>query len=232
LAALKGPQPASSSSRGAIVWVRAWSSRSSSTIERVSARQRPSSSREIWTWVVCSPRAPPESLEPDAAVERAERHPQRGVELVQVPAQPLLTAPPLRDQVVPVIDEQLHLAQERLLRAGPVEAGLAQSGAGDRQGVDRVGLAPAAPPTTLRSRQPWRHAHQALARLKQRLLETPGDVPAVLNRPQQRVVTERPCPRQQLVVQRASVSTSIYLTVRGRPSRSVPRRRMPTACSG
>jgi hypothetical protein len=68
---------------------------------------------------------PPESVEPDAAVERAERHLQRRVELVQVPAQPLLAAPTLSDLVVAVIDEQLQLAQQRLLRTRRVKAGLA-----------------------------------------------------------------------------------------------------------
>ena len=54
LAALSGPPPASSSSRGASVWVRACRSRSSSAIERVSVLQRASRSRAIRTKVVCS----------------------------------------------------------------------------------------------------------------------------------------------------------------------------------
>ena len=49
-------------------------------------------------------------VEPDRPVERAERHAQRRVELVQVPAQPLLAAAPLGDQVVAVVDQQLQLA--------------------------------------------------------------------------------------------------------------------------
>jgi hypothetical protein len=54
---------------------------------------------------------PAEPVEPDRAVERTKRHRKCRVELVQVPAQPLLAAAPLRDQVVAVVDEQLQLSQ-------------------------------------------------------------------------------------------------------------------------
>jgi hypothetical protein len=42
---------------------------------------------------------------------------------VQVPAQPLLAAAPLRDQVVAVIDEQLQLVQRLLAGARAVKLG-------------------------------------------------------------------------------------------------------------
>ena len=106
-AALNGPQPDSWSSRGAMLLVRAWSSRSRSEIERVRLRQRPSSSRAIRTCVVlvCPGELPIDPVEPDRPVERAERHLQRRVELVQMPAQPLLAAPPLVDEVVAVVEQ-------------------------------------------------------------------------------------------------------------------------------
>jgi hypothetical protein len=67
-----------------------------------------------------------EAVKPKRAVERAQRYPKRRIELVQVPAQPLLSAAPLRNEVVAVIDEQLQLPQPLLLGAWPVEARLAQ----------------------------------------------------------------------------------------------------------
>jgi hypothetical protein len=80
------------------------------------------------------------AVEPDGAVERARRDRERRVELVQLPAQPLLGAPPLVDQVVAMIDEQLLLAQRRLTRPRPIQLRLAQGRPGDRERVDRVGL--------------------------------------------------------------------------------------------
>ena len=82
-----------------------------------------------------------EPVEPDGPVERAERHLQLRVELVQVPAQPLLAAAPLADEVVAVVDEQLQLSQRLLAGARTVEPRLLQRGPGDRERVDRVRLA-------------------------------------------------------------------------------------------
>jgi hypothetical protein len=78
-----------------------------------------------------------EPVEPEATVERAERDRQRGIEIVQVPAQPLLCPPPLTDQVVAVMDEQLQLAQTLFTRPRMIEARLAQRRPGDGEGVDR-----------------------------------------------------------------------------------------------
>ena len=63
----------------------------------------------------------PEPVEPDRAVERAQRHRKSRVELVQVPAQPLLTAAPLRHQIVAVVNQQLQLPQRLLARARTVQ---------------------------------------------------------------------------------------------------------------
>ena len=51
---------------------------------------------------------------------------QRRVELVQVPAQPLLAATPLGDQVVTVVDQQLQLAQRLLASTWTVQRRLLQ----------------------------------------------------------------------------------------------------------
>ena len=85
--------------------------------------QRPTRSRAIRTCVVCSRRASwrPSRSSQTAAVECTERHRDCRVELVQVPAQPLLAAAPLRDQVVAVVDEQLQLAQRLLAGTGTVQ---------------------------------------------------------------------------------------------------------------
>src|SRR5579859_6842466 len=155
LAAVRPPQPGSSSSCGAIAVVSACSSRSSSRTERVRLRQRASSSRAIRTWIVCSRRASwrlsrssqtVRSSAPSGTLERR-------VELVEVPAQPLLTAASFVDEVVAVVDQQLPLAQPRLLRPGRVEQRLAQSSTGDGERVDQIRLAahPAPPPAPARS---------------------------------------------------------------------------------
>ena len=116
------------------------------------------------------------------------------VELVQVPAQPLLAATPLGDEVVAVIDQQLQLAQRLLAGAWAVQPRLLQRRPGDRERVDRVRLAPRPAAPALRRRQPRRHPHQPLALLNQRPLEAARHVPAILNRPQP-LPAERASPR-------------------------------------
>ena len=147
---------------------------------------------------------PSEPVEPDGAIERAKRHLYGRVELVQVPAQPLLAAPPFRDQIVAVIDEQLQLTQAGFLRPRPVEARFAQGGAGDGERVEPVRLATRPAAATLRSGQPRRHTHQALAGDEQQLLEPACHMPTVLDRPEQPPVSERARPPNQLVLNRAA----------------------------
>src|SRR4029453_8377179 len=132
--------------------------------------------------LLASSQPPPHTVEPEAAVERAERHLQR--QLVQVPAQPLLAAATLGDQVVAVIDEQLQLAQRLLARTGLVEPRFLERRPRRRERVDRVGLAAPSPPPTRGRRQPGRYPQQLLSGGKQRLLEAARDVPAVFERPQ------------------------------------------------
>lgn len=63
---------------------------------------------------------------------------QLRVELVQVPAQPLLGAAVFVDEVVAVIDQELQLTQPLLTLARVVEPRLLQRCARDGEGVDRI----------------------------------------------------------------------------------------------
>ena len=72
------------------------------------------------------------------AVERTGRDREHRVELVQVPAQPLLSAAPLVDEIVTMDDQQLQLAQAPFTGPGSVETRLAQRGSGSGERVDRV----------------------------------------------------------------------------------------------
>jgi hypothetical protein len=72
-------------------------------------------------------------------VERPHRRVPCRVELVEVPAEPADDPGPFRYEVFTVVDQQAQLA------GGPVElgggqVGLLEGGAGDRDGVDRVGF--------------------------------------------------------------------------------------------
>jgi hypothetical protein len=87
-------------------------------------------------------------VEPERPVKRPQRHRDGQVELVQVPTQPLLTAAPLGDEVVAVIDEQLQLPQQPLPWSRRVQPRLTEGCPRDRDRVDPVRLATtaAAPP--------------------------------------------------------------------------------------
>ena len=61
-------------------------------------------------------------------------------QLDEEPAQALLVAGPLADEILAVVDEQADLAVGAVER-GHRQVGLAQDGAGDGEGVDRVALA-------------------------------------------------------------------------------------------
>jgi hypothetical protein len=96
-----------------------------------------------------------------------------------------------------MVDEQLQLAQRCLARPRMVEPRFAQGGPGNRERVDRVGLAARPARTPLRRHQLRRHPHQRLACGKQPPLERTGQLPAVLNRPQPLWI-ERARPGDQL----------------------------------
>ena len=124
------------------------------------------------------------TVEPDGTVERAGRDRERGVEVVQLPAQPLLGASPLVDQVVAMIDEQLQLAQRVLARPRMIEVRFAQGCPGHRERVDRVRPTASTAGAPLGRHQLRRHPHQRLTDSKQPPLQGTRQLPAILNRPQ------------------------------------------------
>ena len=204
LAALSGPQPGSSSSRGATALVRALE-------VAVQFRDRAGQAAATAEQVTGDPHLgcllqagelAADPVEPHGPVERSQRHLQGRVELVQVPAQPLLSPASLRDEIITVVDEQLQLPQRLLTVTRPFQLRFLESGSGDRERVDPVRLAARTVATPLRRRQPGRHPHQPLARSKQRLLEPAGHMPAVLQRPQPLPTGERLCPLNDTVVDR------------------------------
>jgi len=114
-----------------------------------------------------------------------------------VPAQPLLGAPPLIDQIITMINKQLDLAVHPLTWLGPWQVRLAQRRPSDRERVDRVRLPPHPPRPALRHRQLRRDPHQLLTQAKQQPLQPRRQKPAVLERPQPLAV-ERRRPADQL----------------------------------
>src|SRR5471032_1668401 len=103
-----------------------------------------------------------------------------------MPAQPLLGAPPLIDQIITMINKQLDLAVHPLTWLGPWQVRLAQRRPSDRERVDRVRLPPHPPRPALRHRQLRRDPHQLLTQAKQQPLQPRRQKPAVLERPQPR----------------------------------------------
>lgn len=71
------------------------------------------------------------------AIEGAAEGLKARVEIVQVPAQPHAVGGPLGDEVLAVVDEELQLAQPGVV-GGHRQVRLAQGGAGDCEGVDRI----------------------------------------------------------------------------------------------
>src|SRR2546430_16913797 len=67
---------------------------------------------------------PADTVEPERTVERTKRDRDRRIELVQMPAQPLLAAAPLRHNVVTVGNQQLQLPQRLLAGAWPDQLSL------------------------------------------------------------------------------------------------------------
>ena len=84
-----------------------------------------------------------------------------------MPAQPLLSAAALVDEVVAMVDQQLQLAQPLLTRPRMIEPRLAKRRPGDGERVDRVRLAAHPAGAPLRRHQLRRHPHQPLARSEQ-----------------------------------------------------------------
>ncbi len=83
----------------------------------------------------CQPAA--DAFEVTRPVESPQRDDQGRVELVQVPAQPLLCPPALVDEMVAMVNQQLDLAMDMLTWLRPRQVRLAQRRPGDRERVDR-----------------------------------------------------------------------------------------------
>ena len=200
LAAISVPQPGSAASRGATAVTSAASSCSRSVIARVSSRTRLSSSRATRTRADCSLRAR----------RRARRCCQRrpvsardgisssGPEVVQLPAQIVDQRGALLDEPIAVIDEQpdVELGAGQLRDRQRLET-LADRRAGDRDGVDAIGLSRLAGALPGAGHQLRRNADDALAALEQEPLQRPRHMPAVFKRPDP-LAADAARPAQQL----------------------------------
>jgi hypothetical protein len=122
-----------------------------------------------------------------------------GVQLMQVPAQPVARPGGLGNQVLALVDQQLDLPG-RLVKTGGGQVGLAQGRPGDRQRVDRVGLAQGTHGLAGPGQQPGRHPHHPLPGGQQVAFQPAGDLPAVLHRPPALVGPAVACPAEQLGV--------------------------------
>ena len=195
---------------------------SRSVIARVSSRTRRSSSRAMRTRAVCSARArrAGDARLPAWRGQRAQRDLELGPEVVQLPAQIVDQRGALLDEPLAVIDEQpdVELGPGQLRDRQRVEA-FAQRRAGDRDGVDAIGLARARARSARAGHQLRRDANDALAAREQEPLQRARDVPAVLKRPDP-LAADAARPAQQLT-ERARR--------RARPSRR--RARRPVAAS-
>jgi hypothetical protein len=119
---------------------------------------------------------------------------------VQVPEQVVIDRGAHADQAFAVVDEQprVELRTGELGHRQRVEA-FADRRAGDRDGVDDVGLPTLTSRVAGAGHQPGRHPHDALAAGEQEPLQRSGDVPAVLDRPHPLRIVEAASPEQQIL---------------------------------
>jgi hypothetical protein len=100
-----------------------------------------------------------------------------------MPAQPGDDAGTLGDQVFTMIDQQPQLTLDPI-QARDRQIRFTQRGPRHRQRINRIGFAIAARRVTHMSHQLRRDPHHRLTRGDQVTLEPPGQVPAILDRPQ------------------------------------------------
>jgi hypothetical protein len=191
-AAVTAPQPGSSSSADATVGRPLFEF----LVELVDRpRQRATAGDKLtcdphldFLLTACQPAA--DALELTRTVESAQRNDQGRIELVQVPAQPLLGSPPLVDAIVTMMNQQLELTVHQLLGLRPWQIRLAQRRPGDRERVDRVRFAARPTGRAFRHRQLRRDPRQLLAQAEQLPVQPGRQKRAVLQRPQS--PSERP----------------------------------------
>jgi hypothetical protein len=131
-------------------------------------------------------------------------------------AQPLLGPPPLVDEIVTVVDEQLQITEDRLARPRPRKPRLAKRSSCDRERVDRVRLATLTAGPPLGHRQLRRHTHLLLTNREQLPFQPTRQPPAVLERPQP-LSAERRGPVDQL----SSLPTAMVFSSSIRPASSI-----------
>lgn len=120
---------------------RSRSSRHRVLICMVSSGQRASSSRASRAIrPVTVARCSGEAVDGAVAAQPAGGNPQRGVEFVDVPAQPVDHPGALTHEITAVIDQQLDLPGGTVQLGDRQPVMMAQGGQRDRFGVDRVGL--------------------------------------------------------------------------------------------
>ena len=141
-----------------------------------------------------------------------------------MPAQPLLRSPPLVDEIVAVIDQQLELPVDALVWPRPAQVRLSQRRPGDRERVDRVRLA--ARPAGAPLRRPSASAAPAPAPHPRRAAAAPASASAA-GSPRPPTAAPRRAPPPSRAARRCRPGSSSR-RASGRPRR--PRRRSPTAC--
>ena len=141
--------------------------------------------------------APADPRAPLLREQRAARQPQLGPEVVQVPEQRAVELDAMADEAFAVVDEQaqVELGPVQVRGRERVQAFL-QRGAGDVERVDRIRLAALAGAAARAGAQVRRDPQHALAAPDQKALQRPGDVPAVLKRPDPLAVKAARPPQQ------------------------------------
>ena len=106
--------------------------------ERAAAHDKfPSDPHLYLCWPAGKPAA--DAIKMHRSVEALRGDDQGRVELVQMPAQPLLDSPSFVDEIIAMVDQQLQVPKQLLARARTTQARLSQGRSGDREGIDRVG---------------------------------------------------------------------------------------------
>jgi hypothetical protein len=140
-----------------------------------------------------------EAVEQVESVQSAGGYVEFGVELMEMPAQPVGHLGAFDDQVVAVVDQQLQ-RPGGVVVAGEGEVGLAQRSAGDGERVDGVGLAAGAGAAAGAGHELRWHPHDGFPGSEQGSFQAGRDVATVFDRPHPILRELASCPVQQLPV--------------------------------